>query len=161
MKREINFKKEKSTLLKWSDLKKFKRNLLKKISRYLPSQTSWRTRTSWMRWRTSWRLPKTLIFPKSIKFHQIFCNMKYIQQLKYLGILLPVLLSPSSWRSLMSSQNKTVSPNTHFSLFLLIFHPHLLVVLSRHEAKTTLSFISVGSLDKTWGLDDPQFYICW
>ena len=76
-----------------------------------------------------------------------------------MGILLPVLLSPSSWRSLVKSKYDLFPPipNTHFSLFLPIFHPHLLVVLPRHEAKTTLSFMTISKFHPHVHLSHPHF----
>ena len=77
-----------------------------------------RTRTSWTRCRAPSRLPKTFHFPKSVKFHQIFCNVRNIwiscspSPFSDVFSVIPCVL-----KCLVSSKNKTPYPNPQFSLF--------------------------------------------
>ena len=107
-----------------------------------------RTRTSWTRCRAPSRLPKTFHFPKSVNFHQIFCNVRNIwiscspSPFSDVFSVIPCVL-----KCLVSSKNKTPYPNPQFSLF----PPYLTHIcwrswrgLPRHNAKTTFSFMRIS-----------------
>ena len=125
-----------------------------------------RTRTSWTRCRVPSRLPKTLHFPKSVKFHQIFCNVRN----NHLNIWISCspspfqtcsLLSPASWSVLRLVKIRLLTPIPNLACSLHIW-PTFVGGLEEVFQDTTPRLPSVSwgyHISSTWVMSHPHFHL--